>query len=625
MSLHNKLFSVSQFLRLFLLALLLSACASTPDESQIGKELPPSAFSELKQQPDWYLAQLAQTDAAYRFSWEILAARSLIAKGDLQQASAIQQQLAKEAYTPRQKHEQQLVAALLLNKQGQYAEALSRLSKVDLRPLSSDAVATYYGLRGDALAQQGSALPASQAYVSQSRFLQGDALKHNSETVWTLLSGLDGATLQQEKAKANSDTYRGWLALAGLRLSSGSDQAKFQTQFLQWQKQYPNHPASALFATLPSTPIEGKTPASLSDMPGKIAVFIPLSGNLAAHGDALRNGLLTGYKDAGLQGDMRFYDSASQTMPALYQQAQADGAEMIVGPLIKEQVESLLSLKPVLPVLALNEPNGTPNSPSLFYFALSPAADAEQAALKISQDNKRLPLILAPQGAQGQRVVDGFTSRWQQTHDTQPLVARFTDRQSLQAVLSQAMGVASSQQRIDSLQRTLGQKVFAQPFNRQDVDAIYLYASPLEAGIIKSFLDISQSPFAEPPTYYLGAKGNPGLNNPGVGQNVIGMQIGDMPWMLDKPSELRNKVTALWPQMNNDLLRFFAMGYDAARLIPNLSVLRADPNQQQPGLTGELSIAPTGGIVRNLSWVTYQNSTSATNAPASAATATIQP
>lgn len=29
--------------------------------------------------------------------------------------------------------------------------------------------------------------------------------------------------------------------------------------------------------------------------------------------------------------------------------------------------------------------------------------------------------------------------------------------------------------------------------------------------------------------------------------------------------------------------------------------------------------------MRNLSWVTYQNSTSATNAPASAATATIQP
>lgn len=47
-----------------------------------------------------------------------------------------------------------------------------------------------------------------------------------------------------------------------------------------------------------------------------------------------------------------------------------------------------------------------------------------------------------------------------------------------------------AKQRIDSLQRTLGQKVFARHFNRRDVDAIYLYASPLEAGIIKSFLDI---------------------------------------------------------------------------------------------------------------------------------------
>ncbi len=623
---HNKLFSVPHFLRLFLLALLLSACASTPDESQVSKELPPDAFSELKQKPDWYLAQLAQTDPAYRFSWEILAARSLIAAGDIQQASAIHQQLIKEAYTPRQKHEQQLVAALLLSKQGKYSTALSNLNKIDLRPLSSGAVAIYYGLQGESLAHQGTLLPACRAYIAQSRFLQGNALKQNAETVWSLLGGLDSATIQQEKAKANNDIYRGWFALASQRLNSGNNQARFQAQYLQWQSEYPNHPASTLFSTQQQPIVdEGKAAPPLSGLPSKIAVFIPLSGNLAAHGDALRNGLLTGYKDAGLQGDIRFYDSASQPIPALYRQAQVDGADMIVGPVIKEQVELLLSLKPTLPVLALNEPNGMPNSPSTFYFSLSPAADAEQAAQKIAQDNKRLPLILAPQGAQGQRVVDSFTNRWRQTHDTLPLVARFTDRQSLQTVLKEAMGVSSSQQRIDSMQRTIGQKVFAQAFNRQDVDAIYMYASPLEAGIIKSFLDINQSPFAPPPTYYLGAKGNPGLNNPGVGQNVIGMQIGDMPWMLEKQSALRDKVMALWPQMNNDLLRFFAMGYDAARLVPHLSELRADPNQQQPGLTGELSIAPSGGIVRNLRWDTYQNDIPDTNAPASAATTTIQP
>ena len=109
----NKPFSVSQFLSLVLLSLLLSACASTPDNSSNAPTVPPSAFSRLEHKPDWYLQQLAQADAAYRFTWETLAARSLIASGDLQQASAISQQLAKEAFTPLQKDQQRLVQALL--------------------------------------------------------------------------------------------------------------------------------------------------------------------------------------------------------------------------------------------------------------------------------------------------------------------------------------------------------------------------------------------------------------------------------------------------------------------------------------------------------------------------------
>lgn len=129
------------------------------------------------------------------------------------------------------------------------------------------------------------------------------------------------------------------------------------------------------------------------------------------------------------------------------------------------------------------------------------------------------------------------------------------------------MGVDASQQRINEIQQSVGQKVFGQPFNRQDVDAIYVYASPLEAGIIRSFIDITQSPFVSAPTYYLNAKGNPGFNNSGVAQSVAGMQVGDMPWMTDTTQPLRDKVMALWPQQNNDLMRFFAMGYDALMIM----------------------------------------------------------
>lgn len=82
--------------------------------------------------------------------------------------------------------------------------------------------------------------------------------------------------------------------------------------------------------------------------------------------------MLTAYKEAGLQGDLRFYDSASQPIATLYQQAQQEGAELIIGPLLKEQVEALVALNPTIPLLALNDTDKKSASSSIFYFSLSP-------------------------------------------------------------------------------------------------------------------------------------------------------------------------------------------------------------------------------------------------------------
>ena len=614
-----KLTSVPHFLRLFLLTLLLSACASTSDDGGAEKVAPANPFSALTEKPEWYLSQLAQSDAANRFSWEILTARSLLASGDLQQASAINQQLAKEAYTPRQRYEQQLVEANMQQKLGQQTLALQLLDSIDLRPLSNEATAFYHGLRGELLNQTGSPLQAVNAYVSRSRFLATSAQQQqNSETIWAILSPLDMATLKQAKLVGAPDIFSGWVELA--MAHQGNNNSQFEQRFQSWQRRYPEHPGATLFTALKAAPSKPAADASenatVSTMPRKIAVFLPFNGNLAAHSEALRGGFTLGQQDAGWQAEIRYYDSAKNPIPTLYQQAVSEGAEMIVGPLIKEQVETLITLNPTIPVLALNEPDGLVKSPNLYYFSLSPAADAEQAALKMKQDGKKLPLLLVPAGAQGQRVSDSFTQRWQAETNSEPLIARFSDRQTLPAVLSQAMGLTNSQKRISDIEQTIGQKVSSQAFNRTDVDAIYLYASPLEAGVIKSTLDLTQSPYVTPPSYYLGAKGNPGQNNPGVGQNVIGMQIGDMPLMQGEKAELRTKAFTQFPQLNGDLLRFFAMGYDAATLLPHLSDLRNDANSKLPGVTGELSLSADGVVLRRLTWLTYQNSSPTTNAPA---------
>ena len=66
---QNKRHSLAHFISLFLLSLLLAACASTPDSEQQGSATPPSAFGKLTEKPEWYLQQLAKSDGANRFNW----------------------------------------------------------------------------------------------------------------------------------------------------------------------------------------------------------------------------------------------------------------------------------------------------------------------------------------------------------------------------------------------------------------------------------------------------------------------------------------------------------------------------------------------------------------------------
>ncbi|MFE8730295.1 penicillin-binding protein activator, partial [Aeromonas hydrophila] len=86
-----------------------------------------------------------------------------------------------------------------------------------------------------------------------------------------------------------------------------------------------------------------------------IAVLLPLSGNLEPQGAAIRNGMLMSYKENQGQFTLNFYDTQSKPTIDLYKQAIQEGADMIIGPLLKDRVEELLKTNPTVPILALNE------------------------------------------------------------------------------------------------------------------------------------------------------------------------------------------------------------------------------------------------------------------------------
>src|SRR4051812_10012688 len=72
--------------------------------------------------------------------------------------------------------------------------------------------------------------------------------------------------------------------------------------------------------------------------PQHVALLLPLSGNLASAGQAVKEGFLAAYYASQPRPELaiEFYDTASQAdINSLYQQAQQKGADFVIGPLTK--------------------------------------------------------------------------------------------------------------------------------------------------------------------------------------------------------------------------------------------------------------------------------------------------
>src|SRR5690606_19551493 len=92
--------------------------------------------------------------------------------------------------------------------------------------------------------------------------------------------------------------------------------------------------------------------------PSRIAVLLPLSGPLAAAGDSVRDGILAAYYGENRRRpELKFYDTAGNQagLRDALARARADDAQMLVGPLTREEVDAVFGMPALeLPTVALN-------------------------------------------------------------------------------------------------------------------------------------------------------------------------------------------------------------------------------------------------------------------------------
>ena len=179
------------------------------------------------------------------------------------------------------------------------------------------------------------------------------------------------------------------------------------------------------------------------------------------------------------------YDTAQGSEQA-YLKAQLDGADFIVGPLLRPEVDQIIGQAGFVPTLALNFATRQGTFMRGFYqFALAPEDEARTIAATAAVAGARTALAFVPGNARGTQIGDTFRAEFEARGGQ--LVDSGTYDPALQDFskpIAALLNVTRSDQRYRRLAANLGEALQFEPRRRQDVDMIFLVADARTARLL---------------------------------------------------------------------------------------------------------------------------------------------
>lgn len=311
---------------------------------------------------------------------------------------------------------------------------------------------------------------------------------------------------------------------------------------------------------------------------------------------------------ASASAELKIYDTTSQPISQLLAQAQQDGATLVVGPLLKENVDDVIKSNTPLNVLALNQPEKVESRANLCYFALSPEDEARDAARHIHQQGKQTPLLLVPRGALGDRVVSAFADEWLKLGGASVLQQRFGSTAELRAGVNGGGGIALTGTPVSTLpsaqNSSLGSADEMPVSSGGSVDAAYILATPEQIAYIKPMIAMRNGS-QNNVTLYASSRSAQGTAGPDFRLEMEGLQYSEIPMLAGSNPALMQQAL---PAVRNDysLARLYAMGADAWSLANHFTQMRQTPGFELNGNTGDLTATQDCVINRKLSWLKYQ-------------------
>lgn len=627
--------SIAQRLTPLLIALTLAGCAS---QSARHREAPLIAEADRRFRAGDFqgAAQIYQRlaensdDADY---FRLLAADAELRSGDERVARALLGAIDPNELESLDQARYALLRARVELNEGRAKEAMARLDGINYNALTTPLRAHYHTLRASAYNQMGNMLESARERVSYGQFVNNpETLQRNNEFIYDALRRLPEKVLTGLQPMTPG-TLGGWMALVTALRTPAAERDR---AIKAWRAGHYGHPAGGEFLdkllhvkskaaeVVPVKPAEpppeapkpppvaetpppvaqpaqpeppAQTPPPQPPAPPKsfVGVMLPLSGPYAPAGLALREGLTAAAAaDADpAKPELRFVDTQGGDVSAIYRQFAQEGARFVIGPLLKEEVSALGKSAAELPtpILALNQVTDVKRD-RFYQFALTPEQEVEQAAGSAWFDGLQNALVLAPQSALGQRLINHFSGYWKS------LGGKVAGIKTYQPGAADYAGPV--RELLGKFAVQPGQPEGSAPPPAAAGEFVFLVADARDARLLRPYLQFEES---SPIPVYAVSQVFDGAAAEPRNQDLNGVIFCDVPWLLNDQDNGPTSSKALREKTKSipeNYLRLLPMGLDAYNLIPQLEQLRQGGQNRYNGAVGVLTVRDGARIQRQL-------------------------
>jgi len=601
------------------LALIMAACAPTTPEIRPSTAPEPERLAAQGRHAEAAQAwmRIASSEPGRADDARLAAAAQWLAAGRPERAEELIAFLSSSPLNARQRVELDLLAAeaALLRGDGRAARELlaglrDRILSAEQRARQDELLDLLAGIRPDSPEVR---LRALREAVARPDFQPATALE--------LMLDLPTAELEAlNDAHGDQPSLAPWLDLALTARRHLLDDPRLAEALDDWRARYTMPLALPLRLLDWVRDWRARQPA-----PSRIALLLPGEGSLARVGAALGEGVLSAWLEQSAETrpelDILYLDDREDAAAGARFEALERGADLIIGPLPRNQIGPLLALPDGgVPTLLLNRPEPTtpPVSPAraVAMLALPPEEEAELAAVRALVGGMQRALVVEQDSDFGRRVADRFVETFElgggrvfDRVEYQPDQFDHTDR------LAGLLEVDRSEQRIERLGELLGEPVTSLPQRRGDVDLVFLATRGGDARQLMPqlrFFDLGEMPVYSTSDAWPGGA---------VGTDLDGLQFPAAPWQLrdGRWAGARQRAERINPALSGspNLSLLHALGRDALTLAPWLDTMKRDPQLYLDGAVGRLRLADGVRLERDLPWARIEDGRPVRHAPES--------